>query len=112
MNTIISNITKKSLFILILFTAAVCVFAQDEGENSAKSGRFAISIGPEFNMNSRENFAGGLVLGFDVSFGSAFAAGATVTASYNFSEIFVLEPSALFRWYFLGKKHSGFFVFN
>ncbi|MCL2196633.1 MAG: hypothetical protein FWB77_03355 [Treponema sp.] len=108
MNTIISNKLKKSLFILILFTAAVCVFAQDESEDTVKNRKIAISLGPEFNMNSRENFAGGMVLGFDVSFASAFAAGITVTASYNFFEIFVLEPSALFRWYFLGKKTLRF----
>jgi hypothetical protein len=58
----------------------------------------------------RENFAGGAVLGFDYSFARFFAAGLTVTVGSNFDGIMVFEPSALFRWYFLGKGHSGLFA--
>jgi hypothetical protein len=60
-------------------------------------------------MNSRENFAGGAVLGFDVSLSRALALGFTVTYSSNFSGISVIEPAALFRWYLLGGP-AGLFV--
>ena len=101
---------RISLFILIFLAANIHVFAQDEGENAAKSNKVSISLGAEFNMNSRENFAGGAILGFNVNLGSSFAIGINATASSNFSGIFVVEPAALFRWYILSKEHSGLFV--
>jgi hypothetical protein len=70
----------------------------------------AVGFGLEWNMNSRQNFAGGAVLGFDYSFMQSFAAGLTITASSNFGGITVIEPVAMFRWYFLGSGHNGFFA--
>jgi len=61
-------------------------------------------------MNSRENFAAGLVFGFDFNLGSSFATGFNVTGSANFSGIVVLERAAMFRWYFLGRNHLGWFA--
>ena len=54
-------------------------------------------------MNSRENFAMGGFFGFDVTFGASFAAGINATASTNFFGIVVIEPAAMFRWYFLSR---------
>ena len=70
----------------------------------------AVSLGPEFNMNSRENFAAGAVLGFDCNILRSCAVGFTVTGSDNFSGIVTHEPAALFRWYFPGRGHTGFFA--
>jgi len=60
-------------------------------------------------MNSRDNFAGGAVLGFDFNLSHLFAIGLTATYSNNFSGISVIEPSALFRWYIFGNS-AGLFV--
>jgi len=61
-------------------------------------------------MNSRDNFAAGAVLAFDYNLGSSFAVGINATASSNFENIFVIEPAAFFRWYFLSREHDGWFV--
>ena len=63
---------------------------------------FAVGLGLEWNMNAPENFAGGAVLGLDYRFMESFAAGFHFTFSTNFDGIAVMEPAALFRWYFLG----------
>jgi len=60
-------------------------------------------------MNSRYNFAGGAVLGFDINLPHSLALGLTVTYSNNFSGISVIEPAALFRWYILGSS-AGLFL--
>ena len=65
-------------------------------------------VGPEINMNSRENFALGVVLGFNYDLTLSYAVGVTVTASNNLSGISVIEPAALFRWYFLGREQGWF----
>jgi len=98
------------LFALILMNT-LCAFAQDESPQIEQSEKkFAVSLGLEWNMNSRENFAGGAVLGFDFNLSPLFAIGLTATYSNNFSGISVIEPAALFRWYILGSGHSGFFA--
>jgi len=89
-----------SLIALILFLS-IGVYAQEK--------KAAIGVGPEWNMNSRENFAGGAGLAFDYMLPNSFAAGITFTASSNFSGASALEPAALFRWYFLG-GYTGFFL--
>jgi len=95
---------KRVLLFALLFLAfSLSAFAQEEK-------KISLGLGPEFNMNSRENFAGGAVLGFDYNIARSFAAGLTVTGSSNFSGIVVMEPAALFRWYFLGNGHTGLFV--
>ena len=70
-----------------------------------------LGLGAEWNMNSREMFAGGALLNFDFNLPMApIAVGVTGTVSSNFAAGLVVEASALFRWYFLGKKWSGFFA--
>lgn len=61
-------------------------------------------------MNSRKNFAAGAVFGFDYNMGSSFAIGINLTASSNFSGITVIEPAAMFRWYFSDGTHTGWFI--
>jgi len=97
---------KKALVLCLLFCIAVFIFAEEE----ATSSKAAVGAGPEWNMNSRDNFAMGGVLAFDYSLGSAFALGINATASSNFFGITVIEPAAGFRWYFLGSNHTGWFV--
>ena len=94
----------KRLTLLLLLIFAVCanVFSQEK--------KLAVGAGPEWNMNSRENFAAGAVLGFDYNLPRSFAAGLTFSASSNFTGITVLEPAAMFRWYFLGTENTGFFA--
>ena len=74
----------------------------------------ALGAGLELNMNAPENFAGAVVLGFDVGLpGDApFAAGINATGSSNFSGVNTLELSALFRWYFArgGAAREGWFA--
>ena len=98
---------KKSIFLIaLILISSLCAFAQDEqGEKKA-----ALSLGLEWNMNARENFAGGAVFGFDYNLPYFFALGLTVTYSNNFSGISVIETAALFRWYFLENGYTGFFA--
>jgi len=97
----------KFVFFALLFLFAVGVFAQ---EADVKTKKAALGIGAEWNMNSRENYAGGAALTFDYALPHSFALGVTVTASSNFNGIAVIEPAALFRWYFLGSNNNGFFL--
>jgi hypothetical protein len=93
---------KTLLFTMAIFALGINLPAQEPA--------IAVGLGLEFNMNAREKYAGGAVLNFDYSFLRSFAAGLTVTASNNFDGIMVIEPTAMFRWYFLGKGHSGLFA--
>jgi hypothetical protein len=94
------------LFAPLFFLLAAGVFAQSADGGAKKA---ALGIGAEWDMNSRENFAGGAALCFDYNLPHSLALGITVTASSNFYGITVIEPSALFRWYFLG-GYSGLFI--
>ena len=69
-----------------------------------------VGLWPEWNMNSRKGFAAGAGLGFDYNLSRFFAAGLSVTASHNFTAFTAIEPAAMFRWYFSGKNHTGFFA--
>jgi len=93
----------------------------DLADQAQGGKKMAGGLGLEWNMNSPDYFAGGLVLGFDYDLPVTtlpfagdkifpFAAGLTVTVSNNFSGVTVLEPAALFRWYFLSSGHAGFFA--
>ena len=83
------------------------VFAQKE----AGGKRIAVHTGPEWNMNSRDNFAGRLALGIDYSLPSLpLAIGLSAAGSYNFSNTVVIEAESFFRWYFPGMRHTGFFA--
>jgi len=111
---------KLNVLILLLFMIAVTnVFAQEEDgavqneitPNDTEYYLMGIGLGAEWNMNSREMFAGGAVLSLDFNLPMApLALGITGTVSSNFTDGLVVEASALFRWYFLGKKWSGFFA--
>jgi hypothetical protein len=94
---------KKTLWCAIMLLAlGMNVHAQDS--------KVAVGLGAEWNMNSRENFAGGAVLGLGFNFLQSFSAGLNFTASSNFNGITVLEPAAFFRWYFLMKERINLFV--
>ena len=96
---------RMSLFIVFVLVFCLNIFAEE--------GQMAAGLGPEWNMNSRENFAGGIVLGFNYNLPIDIAqltVGVNATISTNFSGYNVLEPAILIRWYFLGKDYMGFFA--
>ena len=97
---------------MMTFALVLCAYADTDTDTdkAEESKKISIGIGPEWNMNSRENFALGGVFTFNINFASIFAAGINVTVSYNFSSIIVIEPAALFRWYFLGSNYNGWFL--
>ena len=98
---------RISIFCLLLCISS-SLFAQ--GSDDTTAPKMAAGFGLEWNMNSRDNFAAGAVIGFDYNLPNSFAVGLTVSGSTNFSGIAVIEPAALFRWYFLDDRHSGFFA--
>ena len=91
------------MFLVVFVLVSQNAFAQDEYPAS-------LGLGVEWNMNSRLNFAGGAALGLDFNLSQAFALGFTVTGSYNFFGIAVVEPAALFRWYIPRNDSTGFFL--
>ena len=100
--------------IFLLFSQAG--FAQDEAQYEAQDEAqkvISVGIGPEINTNARANFAGGLSLSIDFQLpvsAAQLAAGLVVGGSYNFTDTIVLETTGMFRWYFLGVNHTGFFA--
>jgi len=85
----------------------------DCAQNEQGEKRFTAGLGLEWNMNSRHNFGLGFPVSFDYNLpvdAAPFAVGITFITSNNFSDATVLEPSAFFRWYFLGSRHTGFFA--
>ena len=108
-NPIKASKKKIILLIALILLCGLCAFAQD-GQIEQSEKKAAVSTGLEFNMNSRYNFAGGAVLGVDYNLFQSFAVGLSVTVSNNFTVFTALEPAAMFRWYPLGKDHTGFFV--
>jgi len=97
------SIKKIAFLTILILLCNVYAFAQDEK-------KMAVGLGLEWNMNSHEYFAGGAVLSVDYNLFQSFAVGLSVTASSNFTVFTALEPAAMFRWYPLGKDHTGFFV--
>ena len=99
----------KSFILITLALAAVYSgFADDSrtGRNilEVQEGKkAAFGLGAEWNMNSRSNFAGGMIFAFDCNINQHIALGLNATASYDFAGIVVIEPAALFRWYCLQK---------
>jgi len=66
-----------------------------------------------WNFNSRQNFAGGAALAFDVDIPYFMATGISLTASHNFGDTIILEPAIFLRWYAFGvmlQKHTGLFA--
>jgi hypothetical protein len=92
---------KMILLLVLIFGYTLCVSAQEKA---------AVGLGPEWNMNSRYNFAGGTVLSFNYNLPFYFAVGFNAGASSNFTGIAVMEGAALFRWYFLRSGYTGFFA--
>ena len=90
---------KFYLPIIFFLALNLNIHAQNETAHGGTS-RASIGIGAEWNMNSRENFAMGGIFSFDVNLGSSFAVGINATASSNFFDFYVIEPAAMFRWYF------------
>ena len=92
----------RNVFIVILLL--ICSLYAFSQEN-----RIAAGLGPEFDMNSRHNFAGGAILSFDINLTSRLALGATFGGSTNFTTVKVMEPAALFRFYFLENPSGKLF---
>jgi len=104
---------KKVLpvILLVFLHVNMNLFAQDNSNEEASHSFMAVGLGVEWNMDSRDNFAGGGVFNIDFNLPSVpLALGITAAFSSNFYDNFVIETSALFRWYFLGKNHSGLFA--
>jgi len=95
-----------------LFTAFFLTFALGQNIYAQTDNQANLGLGLEMNMNSRENFAGGVFLGFDYNLPlyTPFAVGLTITGSSNFTGINVLEFTALFRWYVLNFWHDKWFI--
>lgn len=120
---------KKFILVCVIFLLAPFGFAQDTDDfnnqgNFSSQGNFggnensgdsviSVGAGPELNMNSREGFAfgAGLSIDYQLPFPSPeLAAGAVVTASSNFDDTFVIEATAMARWYFMGTNYTGLFA--
>jgi len=101
-------VKKRIILICLIFLLSQVVFAQESAQNV-----ISIGIGPEFNMNSRENFAGGFVVSIDYKLPISaiqLAAGLTMTTSFNFSDALSFEVTGMVRWYFLRIKNLNFFA--
>ena len=105
-----NNIIFKTILVLsvaLLLGSGQGIFAQEEAAGKG----IAVHTGPEWNMNSRNNFAGRLALGIDYSLPSlSLAVGLGVAGSYNFSNAAVIEADTFLRWYFPKMRHEGFFA--
>jgi hypothetical protein len=94
---------KKWILLMILVPGIyLCAFAQEK--------KMSLSVGADWNMASRYDFAGGAVLNFLYNLPGAASMGLSFTGSMNFNNIYVLEPAFFVRKYFSQDIHSGFFV--
>ena len=107
---------KRSTVMLFVVSLAILpvqgIVAQDVSLDKANR-EMAASMGMEFNMNSRDNFAGAFIFGFDYNLPVSdvrLATGLTFSISNNFFGITVLEPVALIRWYFKEIEHMELFA--
>jgi len=123
---------KKFAFLLIIvMMVGQIVFSQEEENEISEEtleiqeivfepmpGRpvlegLSVGLGPEFNMNSNENFAAGFIFCIDYKLPVPIiqlAAGLNFGFSSNFNGINVFEAAGLFRWYFLGIDFAGWFA--
>ena len=103
-------IIKKLLPVLLFLSISTVAGAQEKNE---APGPFSASIGPEWNMNSRYNFAGGVAFGIyynlpeRLSPTNRLSAGLTATGSINFFGTQVTEFAGLIRWYYPQVPHNG-----
>jgi len=95
---------KKVLSLLLFLLCVLPVFAEDT--------RMSAGLGLEWNMDSRHNFAGGALLGFDYKLPRFASAGFFLASSSNFNNTFVVEPALVFRAYRNEYEFSGFFFQN
>jgi hypothetical protein len=89
----------KRLIVLTLILLTPLAVSQ---QAAAQEKKIAAGLGPELGINTLEGAAFGVVLGADYKLpikAIPFAAGVNVGLHFNKVE-FVLEPSAMFRWYF------------
>jgi len=93
---------KKNLFLMAFLLCCLAVFAQEK--------KIAVGIAPEWNMNSRYYFAGGVGLNIDHRLPINGAIGLNITASTNFAAIKTLEAAATFRVYSPEQIYSGAFA--
>ena len=96
---------KKLFFVVLFFSLSFCIFAQEKREKP-----LSIGIGPEWNMDSRHNFAVGAVLGITYNLPNNFAMGLDISGSSNFSHIHVLEPDLFLRYYLFTNNYSGLYI--
>ena len=93
----------------------ICVFLMltQAGFTEERDSAISVGMGPEFNMNSRENFAGAICVNMEYQlpfFALPLSVGLTITASSNFDDTSVMETTGMARWYFLGTTYTGFFA--
>jgi hypothetical protein len=103
---------KKLLFILLFIGTSLAAFTQinSGGRVPGEIGSMAGGVGPEWNMDSRDNFAGGIALSFDYNWFNNIAVGANLTLSYNFNDFAVIEPTLMVRDYIWENCHGQLFL--
>jgi outer membrane protein OmpA-like peptidoglycan-associated protein len=72
--------------------------------------KFALGLGLEWSMISRNYFAGGAGLAFDYNLFPNFGLGLSVFASSNFNVFTALEIALMYRGYFLKTHTMSFFL--
>jgi len=104
---------RTIMLVMVILGFSLCANAQDEQaqeEQAPNQKKVALSLGPEWNMNSPYNFAGGISLGIHYNISRSLAIGLTITGSSNFFGFYVIEePALLIRWYCLEEDHTGVF---
>ena len=93
---------KKTLLIALSMICLLSVFPQEK--------KMSIGAGLEWNMDSRQNFAGGIALGFDYQLPANAAIGVNLMGSINFRSMGVIEPIIFIRGYLPQKVDRGFFA--
>ena len=98
----------KKLLLWAVLPLLVCFPAFAQTGPDTAGPKMAFGLGPEWNMNSRNNFAAGAAMSFDYNALPDFAVGAVFSASYNFNGFSTLEPVFLLRYYF--PSSDSFFI--
>ena len=98
---------KIRLAVVLFFIYSLSAFSQENV--FSLENNFAAGLGLEFNLDSRHYFAGGVVLAFDYNLSRNLAVGFNFTASYNFSDFIVLEPTVMLRRYIWENCHKQVF---
>jgi hypothetical protein len=93
---------KWMLPVLFFLGVCLCAYAQEK--------KTSLSLGAEWNMDSRYDFAGGAAMNLLFNLPGSTSLGLSFTGSMNFNNIYVMEPAFLVRQYFSQDKHSGFFL--